>query len=173
MWPLSIVFVIAMFFAHFMAGVSAKEQHVQDMRLRENTATMFRSYDAAGAAMLAAAPALTGAIDRARMAQALRDLHMGWVGVDGWCDGGAGAGKCRWGALADDGQFYVYRKDLGEGVLLNGVYHDLLVWTSGPDQMGFKSGSKLLDAGGAPILGKILPASVQRAVPDGSLIKIL
>lgn len=171
MWPLAIVLVIAMYFMHIVNGVSANEERIQNVRESEGAASLFRSYDAAGAAMIAANPSLSGAIDSTDMSKALRDVHMDWAGTAGWCD--RGVSGCSWGAVADGGQFYVYRIDLHEGALLKSVYRDLLTWTSAPDQLGFKLGSTLLDADGRPIPGRTLPTSVQRAVPDGALLKIL
>ncbi len=171
MWPLAIVLVIAMYFMHILNGVTANEAHIQNVRESEGAATLFRSYDAAGAAMIATNPSLAGAIDSAHMKQALRNVHMDWAGTDQWCD--SGARNCSWGAIADSGQLYVYRVDLHEGVLLRSVYRDLLTWTSAPDQLGFKQGGNLLDADGRPFPGRTLPTSVQRTVPDGALLKIL
>lgn len=171
MWPLAIVLVIALYFMHIVTGVSANEQHIQNVRESEGAASLFRSYDAAGAAMIATNPALSGVIDSARMNSALRDVHMDWAGTAKWCD--RSVGDCSWGAVADGGQFYVYRKDLHEGTLLKSVYRDLLTWTSTPDQLGFKQGSNLLDADGRPFPRRTLPRSVQSTVPDGALLKIL
>ncbi|NID04706.1 hypothetical protein HBF26_07395 [Luteibacter jiangsuensis] len=171
MWPLAIVLVIALYFMHIVTGVSSNEQHIQNVRESEGAASLFRSYDAAGASMIAANPALSGAIDSAHMNSALRDVHMDWAGTAGWCD--RGVVNCSWGAIADSGQFYVYRNDLSEGTLLRSVYRDLLTWTSAPDQLGFKRGSNLLGADGIPLRGRTLPSSVQSTVPDGALLKIL
>ncbi|CAQ84872.1 MULTISPECIES: hypothetical protein [Photorhabdus] len=174
MWPLAIVGIAVIFFMQLIFGELLYEVRVQSVRARTDIAVLFRCYASAGVHLLN--DHVQGAVRRRDMQQALTALHITWVNTDAWCDNFSK--RCLWGAFISGAHVYIFRKNInsGDNRLLHGAFGELLKWGAEPDQIGFKSGSRLIDGRarriGSP-LARQLPNDVRQFVSDGALVEIL
>ncbi|NRN28684.1 hypothetical protein [Photorhabdus heterorhabditis] len=174
MWPLAIVGIAVGFFMQLMFSELLYEVREQSVRARTDIAALFRSYASAGVQLLNNHS--VGVISHRKMQQALTTLHMTWVNTDAWCN--RFSSQCLWGGMISGKHIYIFRKNIntGDNVLLHSAFGELLKWGAEPDQIGFKSGSRLIDGRGSGIgspLARQLPDDVRKFVSDGALVEIL